>query len=77
VANIRPLKEVFSNRLHRCLEELPLRDRTILVLTFYAEKKSDEIAAEMQLTPGAVRIARHRALAKLRDCVLAGSVLEK
>jgi RNA polymerase sigma-70 factor, ECF subfamily len=64
-------------RLYRCLEALPPRDRTILVLTFYAEKKSDEIAAEMQLAPGAVRVARHRALAKLRDCVLAGNLLEK
>jgi RNA polymerase sigma-70 factor, ECF subfamily len=64
-------------RLHRCLEALPSRDRTILVLTFYAEKTSGEIAAEMQLAPGAVRVARHRALAKLRDCVLARSAAEK
>jgi RNA polymerase sigma-70 factor (ECF subfamily) len=64
-------------RLHRCFEELPPRDRTILVLTFYAEKKSDEIAAEMQLALGAVRVARHRALAKLRNCVLTRSVLDK
>jgi len=60
-------------RVARCLDTLPLRDRTILILTFYAEKPAPEIAAEVQLAPGAVRVARSRALARMRECLSGGS----
>jgi RNA polymerase sigma factor (sigma-70 family) len=56
-------------RVVRCLDTLPLRDRTILILTFYADKPAPEIAAELQIAPGAVRVARSRALARMRECV--------
>jgi RNA polymerase sigma-70 factor, ECF subfamily len=56
-------------RLEGCLNSLPSRDRALLVLTFYAEKKAADIASDLQIAPGAVRVARHRALARLRDCV--------
>jgi RNA polymerase sigma factor (sigma-70 family) len=59
-----------TERVERCLSALPSRDRALLVLTFYAEKKAAEIASNLQMAPGAVRVARHRALALLRDCVL-------
>jgi RNA polymerase sigma-70 factor (ECF subfamily) len=59
-------------RLEHCLGALPPRDRMLLVLTFYAEKTAADIAAELQLAPGAVRVARHRALTRLRDCVVGG-----
>jgi len=60
-------------RVARCLDTLPLRDRTILILTFYAEKPAPDIAAEVQLAPGAVRVARSRALARMRECLSGGS----
>jgi len=56
-------------RVARCLEALPERDRTVLVLTYYAERAASEIAQELDMSPGAVRVARHRALARLRACV--------
>lgn len=56
-------------RVARCLDALPLRDRTILILTFYAEKPAPDIASELQLAPGAVRVARSRALARMRECL--------
>ncbi len=59
-------------RVERCLATLPPRDRMILILTFYAEKAAAEIAAELRLAPAAVRVARHRAVARLRDCVCGG-----
>jgi RNA polymerase sigma-70 factor, ECF subfamily len=59
-----------TERVERCLNALSSRDRALLVLTFYAEKKASEIASSLQMAPGAVRVARHRALARLRDCVL-------
>ncbi len=58
-----------QTRVEDCLNSLPPRDRTLLVLTFYAEKKASDIASAFDMAAGAVRVARHRALARLRDCV--------
>jgi RNA polymerase sigma-70 factor (ECF subfamily) len=55
--------------VERCLHVLTERDRRVLVLTFYAEKTSGEIAEELGVTGTVVRVARHRALERLRECV--------
>lgn len=55
--------------VERCLHMLGERDRRVLILTFYAEKNSSEIAEELGLARAAVRVARHRALERLRHCV--------
>jgi RNA polymerase sigma-70 factor (ECF subfamily) len=55
--------------VERCLQTLSQRDRAVLILTFYAEKTSADIAEELGLTSGVVRVARHRALDRLRECV--------
>lgn len=55
--------------LARCLERLPERDRSVVVLSFYVEAGSDKIGAELGLSPGNVRVVRHRALARLRACL--------
>jgi RNA polymerase sigma-70 factor (ECF subfamily) len=55
--------------VERCLQRLAERDRRVLILTFYAEKASSEIAEELGVTGAVVRVARHRALGRLRDCV--------
>jgi RNA polymerase sigma-70 factor (ECF subfamily) len=55
--------------LERCLHALAERDRRVLVLTFYAEKTSPEIAEELGVTGTAVRVARHRAIERMRACV--------
>jgi RNA polymerase sigma-70 factor (ECF subfamily) len=60
----------------RCLHSLAERDRRVLVLTFYAEKTSPEIAEELGVTGTVVRVARHRALERLRECVGAGRARE-
>jgi RNA polymerase sigma-70 factor (ECF subfamily) len=58
-------------RVEWCLETLTPRDRVILILTFYAEKSAAEIAAELDIASASVRVARHRALTRLRECVMA------
>ena len=58
-----------QTRVAECLNSLPPRDRTLLVLTFYAEKKAADIASAFAMATGAVRVARHRALMRLRDCL--------
>jgi RNA polymerase sigma-70 factor (ECF subfamily) len=55
--------------VERCLHGLSERDRRVLVLTFYAEKTTGEIADELGVTGTVVRVARHRALERLRGCV--------
>jgi RNA polymerase sigma-70 factor (ECF subfamily) len=61
-----------EDRLRGCLERLAERERAVLVLTFYAERPSADIARELSLTPENVRTVRHRAFARLRDCVQGG-----
>ena len=59
-------------RLRDCLARLAERERSVLVLTFYAEEPSSEIAARLRLSPENVRTVRHRAFIRLRDCVVGG-----
>ncbi len=60
-------------RLRDCLARLADRERTVLVLTFYAEQPSGEIAARLGTTAENVRTLRHRAFARLRACVTGGT----
>jgi RNA polymerase sigma-70 factor, ECF subfamily len=57
------------DRLAGCLRGLSERERSVAVLTFYAERSADEIAGELGLSAGNVRVVRHRALARLRTCM--------
>ena len=61
-----------GGRLRECLGRLAERERTVLVLTFYAEQASAEIAARLGTSPENVRTVRHRAFGRLRDCVKGG-----
>jgi len=58
-----------TDKLGACLEALAERERTVVVLTFFADKSGDEVATELGLTAGNVRVIRHRALARLRACM--------
>jgi RNA polymerase sigma-70 factor (ECF subfamily) len=60
-------------RVAACLRALAERDRLVVLLTFYAEREAPQIAADLGVSPGAVRTVRHRAMARLRDCVLGGA----
>jgi RNA polymerase sigma-70 factor (ECF subfamily) len=55
-----------------CLDRLPQRERSVLVLTFYEDAASDEVGAQLGLSPGNVRVIRHRGIDKLRRCVDSG-----
>ena len=58
-----------AERLGGCLEALPERERSVVVMSFFADKAADEVGAELGLTGGNVRVIRHRALARLRECM--------
>jgi RNA polymerase sigma-70 factor (ECF subfamily) len=57
-------------RVAACLRALAERDRLVVLLTFYADREAPKIAEDLGVSPGAVRVIRHRAMARLRDCVL-------
>jgi len=55
--------------VERCLGELEARDRTVVLSSFLEDKDADEIARVLETTAGNVRVIRHRALARLHDCL--------
>lgn len=62
------------DRLAGCLQALSERERSVVVLSFFADRPADEVGAELSISGGNVRVIRHRALARLRDCMGAGNV---
>jgi RNA polymerase sigma-70 factor (ECF subfamily) len=56
-------------RLEECLGGLESRDRAIVLATFVDDRNADEIGESMALSAGNVRVIRHRALARLQDCM--------
>jgi RNA polymerase sigma-70 factor, ECF subfamily len=64
-----PASSVDLERLRRCLEGLPHRERTVVIATFYGERDSDQIADELGMSSGNVRVVRHRAVAHLKGCM--------
>jgi RNA polymerase sigma-70 factor, ECF subfamily len=56
-------------RLENCLRGLEPRDRAVVFATFVEDRDAEEIADAMKLTPGNVRVIRHRAIARLQACV--------
>ena len=64
-----PLAVDDAGKLAACLQALAERERTVVVLSFFAEQSGDEVARELAVSAGNVRVIRHRALARLRACM--------
>ena len=60
-----------ARRVAELLETLPEQQAEILRLRIAAGLSAEETAAVLDMTPGAVRVAQHRALAKLRATAVA------
>lgn len=56
-------------RLTLCLSELSPREQRVVQLSFSEWKSSVDIAERLGVAAGNVRVIRHRALQKLRECV--------
>jgi RNA polymerase sigma-70 factor (ECF subfamily) len=61
--------ELDDARLRHCLQALPERERSVLVMTFYDECPADVLGTQLGLNPGHVRVIRHRGLEHLRNCM--------
>jgi RNA polymerase sigma-70 factor, ECF subfamily len=62
----RALRVELSGEMARLLDTLPDKQREILVLRVVVGLSAEETAEAVGSTPGAVRVAQHRALARLR-----------
>ena len=60
------LRAELSEEMGRLLEKLPEKQREILVLRVVVGLSAEETAELVGSTPGAVRVAQHRALGRLR-----------
>lgn len=71
VASITPedaaMVSAGSNTVRALLDSLNEKARDILILRVFVGLSAEETAEVMGSTPGAVRVAQHRALAKLRQ----------
>jgi len=59
-----------ADRLEACLGRLAERERLVVLLTFYADRTSREVATELGVQDGNVRVIRHRAIERLRTCMM-------
>lgn len=59
-------------RLAGCLDALTERERAVVVQSFFDDKPADEVGAALAISGGNVRVIRHRALARLRQCMGVG-----
>jgi RNA polymerase sigma-70 factor (ECF subfamily) len=57
-----------ASLLH-CLERLSERERSILVMTFYDDRQAKDVAIDLGISEGNVRVIRHRGLERLRACM--------
>lgn len=56
-------------RLTLCLGGLSQREQRVVQLSFAEWRSSAEIAEQLGVAPGNVRVIRHRAMRKLRECM--------
>ena len=71
----RALRVELTGEMGRMLDQLPDKQREILLLRVVVGLSAEETADAVGSTPGAVRVAQHRALARLRKSMPEGSDL--
>jgi len=62
-----------ADHLERCLARLAVRERMVVLLTFYGDKNAGEVGQELGVKEGNVRVIRHRAIERLRTCMTSGA----
>ncbi|TCP49419.1 RNA polymerase sigma-70 factor (ECF subfamily) [Tamaricihabitans halophyticus] len=71
----RAMQGELSDRMAKLLRVLPEKQREIVVLRVVVGLSAEEAADAVGSTPGAVRVAQHRALARLRKVLEAEEVV--
>jgi len=68
-AEAAPIPTLDVERVQNCLQLLPERERTVLVMTFFDDSDAEEVARATGITAGNARVVRHRGIERLRRCV--------
>jgi RNA polymerase sigma-70 factor, ECF subfamily len=63
------LPNLDHEHLTRCMQKLNERERTVVVMTFYDEQTGADVASFLGVSEANVRVIRHRAIHRLRDCM--------
>lgn len=72
IADLHIAPRLDHQRVADCLERLPERERSVLVMSFYDDQPAEAVGQQLGLSAGNVRVIRHRGIDKLRRCVDAG-----
>ena len=64
-----PTSAMDRERLIGCLERLPERERSVILTSFFDGSDANEVGVALDLSPGNVRVIRHRAIERLRGCM--------
>ena len=67
------LPYVDREQLTRCVQTLKERERAVVVMTFYDERTGADVASFLGVSEANVRVIRHRAIHKLRECMGVGA----
>ena len=65
----KELPDLDGERLGRCVQALPERERSVIVMTFYDEHTAAQSGKALGLSEANVRVIRHRAIRQLRTCM--------
>jgi len=63
------LPHLDHEQLTRCVQSLKERERSVVVMTFYDEQTSADVARLLGVSDANVRVIRHRAIHQLRECM--------
>jgi len=63
------IPRVDYEKLRRCVQNLKERERAVVVMTFYDEQTSADLASFLGVSETNVRVIRHRAIHQLRQCM--------
>lgn len=63
------LPHLDHEQLTRCVENLKERERTVIIMSFYDERVSADVAGFLGVSEANVRVIRHRAIRQLRECM--------
>ena len=70
LAPVQPtMPRVDDEKLRRCVQKLGEREKAVVVLTFYDERTSADLARFLGVSEANVRVIRHRAIHGLRQCL--------
>jgi RNA polymerase sigma-70 factor (ECF subfamily) len=73
IADISVAPRLDEAKVAACLARLAERERTVMILSFFDDEPAERVGAMLGIGEGNVRVIRHRALQKLRDCVMGGA----